>query len=422
MNRRPRHLLLYACVLLSGAAGLVYEVVWAKYLSILFGNTTYAHTVVLATFMGGLALGAFLLGRLADLTREKLLLYALAELGIAFLCVWTPRLAAFSRTLYLAAARIHPPQSWELTLLMCVIGAAIMLPPTILMGGTLPILSAALTASFSGRGKTVARLYYVNSGGAVLGTLACGYYLIYRLGLGCTLLAAACVNLLVGSLVLGLRILSGAPGRGERVNGGQGVAPAAYPRTAAAITLCVLTVSGMAAMLYELVWIRLLSLVLGSSTYSFSVVLAAFIFGITIGAFLVSRRPPKEGAAFRALGVCEAGAGFLLILSIPFYERLPYLFMGLSDLLSRRPASFPVYEGIKLLISFLVMLPPTVALGMTLPLASIVVPRTRERLGRSVGGVFASNTTGNIVGALATGLALIPALGLKATRSEEHTF
>ena len=105
MNRRPISALLWVCVLLSGAAGLVYEVLWARYLAILFGNTTHAYTVVLATFMGGLALGAFSLGRLADRMREKLLLYALAEIGIALFCVWTPRLVAFSRTLYLAAVR-----------------------------------------------------------------------------------------------------------------------------------------------------------------------------------------------------------------------------------------------------------------------------------------------------------------------------
>jgi len=416
MNRRPISALLWVCVLLSGAAGLVYEVLWARYLAILFGNTTHAYTVVLATFMGGLALGAFSLGRLADRMREKLLLYALAEIGIALFCVWTPRLVAFSRTLYLAAVRTWPPQSWQLTALLCAIGAAIMLPPTILMGGTIPVLSAALTSSFSARGRTVARLYYLNSFGAVLGTLACGYYLVHRLGLGFTLLAAAAVNLAVGGAVLGIRLVSGrrtAPLPGE--GAAAGAAPRPYPPLLAAIALAALFVSGAAAMLYELVWIRLLSLVLGSSTYSFSAVLATFISGITIGAFIVSRRPPRENAAFRALGLCEACAGLLLILSIPFYERLPYLFMRLSDLLSKSPASFPLYEGLKLLVSFLVILPPTVFLGMTLPLAGIVVPHGQARLGRGVGGVFAANTAGNIAGALGTGLALIPALGLKTT-------
>lgn len=417
MNRRPLHPLLCACVLLSGAAGLVYEVLWARYLAILFGNTTHAYIVVLATFMGGLALGAFFLGRLADRMREKLLLYALAEIGIALFCVWTPRLVAFSRTLSLAAVRTWPPQSWQLSVLLCAIGAAIMLPPTILMGGTVPVLSAALTASFSARGRTVARLYYLNSLGAVLGTVACGYYLVHRLGLGFTLLAAAAVNLAVGAAVLGIRLVSGRPRTVSSPGEGAAAEAAArpYPRPLAAIALAALFVSGAAAMLYELVWIRLLSIVLGSSTYSFSAVLAACISGITIGAFIVSRRPPRENAAFRALGLCEAFAGLLLILSIPLYERLPYLFMGLSGLLSMTPASFPVYEGLKLLVSFLVILPPTVFLGMALPLACIVVPPGQARLGRGVGGVFAANTAGNIAGALGAGLALIPALGLKTT-------
>ena len=419
MTDKKVNLLLYACFLFSGISGLIYEVVWAKYLSILFGNTTYAYTIVLATFMGGLALGSFSLGRLADKTQDRLTLFALAEIGIAIFCVFTPRLFALSKNIYLAAARNYPPHSPELTLVMCTIGAAIMLLPTMLMGGTLPILSAYMTTSHYSRGKTVARLYYINSFGAVLGTILSGYYLIYHFGLGLTLIMAAFVNLLVGAAVLIIRICYGKPAPGLWVNGEgngcgvEGRTGEAYPGTLIKVSLCAIFVSGFAAMLYELVWVRLLSLILGSSTYSFSIMLAAFISGITLGSFLMCRFTPKEGAAFLSFGLCEASIGLFLIFSIPFYEKLPYLFLRFSGILSRRPETFMIYETIKLCVCFLVMLPTTIVLGMTIPLASIIASRKLELFGRNIGSVLALNTTGNILGALMTGLALIPVLGLK---------
>ncbi|MFH0911306.1 MAG: hypothetical protein V1918_07390, partial [Planctomycetota bacterium] len=202
---------------------------------------------------------------------------------------------------------------------------------------------------------------------------------------------------------------------GECGRGTEGRTREAYPGAFIAVALCALFVSGMTAMLYELVWVRLLSLVLGSSTYSFSVMLAAFISGITLGSFLISRFEPGERAAFRLFGVCEACIGLSLIASIPFYEKLPHLFLRLSGFLSRRPETFMLYEGAKLGVSLLVMLPPTIFLGMTVPLVGIIASRTPGLFGRDIGTVFTFNTAGNILGALATGLVLIPVMGLQPT-------
>ncbi|MDD5557388.1 MAG: fused MFS/spermidine synthase [bacterium] len=415
MRSRMTYLLLAACLLVSGAAGLIYEVAWARYLAVLFGNTTYAYTVVLATFMGGMALGSLLLGRIADRARDRLLLFSMAELGIAVSCALTPRLFLLSRTAFLAAARRIPPHSPALVLPMFAVGALIMLVPTLLMGGTLPILGAAMTASRASRGRLVARLYYVNCLGAVLGTVLAGAYLIRRFGLGPTVVMAAALNLLAGAVALGVRFRAGrtpSPLREDDAAAGGQEEPAAGA-AAARVALIAVGASGFAAMLYELVWVRLLSLVLGSSTYSFSAMLATFILGITLGSFLVSRSMPRARGAFAALGLCEACIGLSLIVSIPFYERLPAVFLRLSDVLDRKPETFMLYEATKLCVSSLVMLPPTIFLGMTVPLASAVVSRPPGLFGRDVGGVLAMNTTGNILGALATGLLLIPLLGLQ---------
>jgi predicted membrane-bound spermidine synthase len=409
-------ILLWACVFASGFSGLVYEVVWARYLSILFGNTTYAYTVVLATFMGGLALGALVLGRLADAAREKLLLYAAAEMGIAISCAMTPRIFAAARGLYPAAATRYPPHSVPMAAVMFAVGASIMLLPAALMGGTVPILSAATTRARAARGKAIARLYCCNSLGAALGALACGYLFIGRFGLGLTIVMASGINLLAGATALGMRVLGGAPTPSEWGDDGAagGGGDGGYAGAPEAIALCALFVSGAATMLYELVWARLFSIVLGSSTYSFSATLAAFISGITLGAYIVARFPPREGAALRLFAACEACAGACIAAAAPFYAHLPRLFLLLSRMLSRRPEAFILHEGAKLVLCLLVMLPPTVFLGMTLPLGGIVVARRRALFGRKVGAAFAFNAAGNILGAAAAGLLLIPLAGMQS--------
>jgi predicted membrane-bound spermidine synthase len=181
------------------------------------------------------------------------------------------------------------------------------------------------------------------------------------------------------------------------------------------IGLISIFLSGFVAMTYEIVWIRLLSTVLGSSTYSFSLMLAAFISGITLGSFLISKRMPSTERTFLYFGVCELLIGMLLILTLPFYDKLPFLFFKLSGLFNRTAQTFTYYSMVKFLIAFLIMFPPTIFLGMTLPLVSKLATRNFRLLGKDVGNVFGINTLGNILGAACTGLVIMPALGLKNT-------
>jgi len=417
--------------LLSGVSGLIYEVLWARYLSLIFGNTAYAHSLVLATFMGGLALGSYLLGRSADKVRDKLSFYAWIQIGIAAFCIFTPFLFVASKSIYLGAAKNLSLGPAGTTLVKFLIGAAIMLPPTILMGGTLPILSKFMIQSLFKRGKTVARLYCINSLGAVFGTLLAGFYLIYHFGLRHAITVAAAINVLAGGIILLLRYFykktpqrlsaqeeSLPDEKQEESLPEEGKKPyeaEIYPPRIINVSLIGIFLSGFAAMLYEVVWIRLLSIVLGSSTYSFSLMLAAFISGITIGSFLISKFMPREKRSYFFFGLCEICIALTLIFTLPFYEKLPFLFMKLSEIFSRKPETFIFYSAIEFFLCFLVMLPPTVFLGMTLPLVSEIASARLKVLGRKIGSVFALNTAGNILGALVTGLILISVLGLKST-------
>lgn len=431
MHDKRINLILYMSFLLSGVAGLIYEVLWARYLSLIFGNTAYAHSLVLATFMGGLALGSYLLGRSADKIKDKLSFYAWIQIGIAVFCIFTPYLFAASKSIYIGAAKNLSLGPAGITIIKFLIGAAIMLPPTILMGGTLPILSKFMIQSLFKRGKTVARLYCINSLGAVLGTLLAGFYLIYHFGLRHAITVAAVINVLAGGIIFLLRYfhkktLQRLPAKEESPSeeGQEESLPEEevkpyeaeiYSPQIIKVSLVAIFLSGFAAMLYEVVWIRLLSIVLGSSTYSFSLMLAAFISGITIGSFLISKFMPREKKTYFFFGLCEIFIALTLILTLPFYGRLPFLFIQLSDIFSRKPETFIFYSAIKFFLCFLVMLPPTIFLGMTLPLVSKITSNKLKVLGRKIGGVFAINTAGNILGALAAGLLLISILGLKYT-------
>lgn len=431
MPERKTNIILYMSFLMSGVSGLIYEVLWAKYLSLIFGNTAYAHSLVLATFMGGLALGSYLLGRSADKVRDKLSFYAWIQIGIAAFCLFTPFLFAASKSIYIGAAKNLSLGPAGVTIIKFLIAAAIMLPPTILMGGTLPILSKFMIQSLFKRGKIVARLYCINSLGAVFGTLLAGFYLIYHFGLRNAITVAAVINVLAGGIIFLLRYfykktpqrrpaqeeIPSEEEQGETLSEEETKPYEAETYSPQIINLSLFAIffSGFAAMLYEVVWIRLLSIVLGSSTYSFSLMLAAFISGITIGSFLISKFMPGEKRTYFFFGLCEIFIALALIFTLPFYGKLPYLFIQLSDIFSRKPETFGLYSALKFFLCFLVMLPPTVFLGMTLPLVSKITSNKLKVLGRKIGGVFAINTTGNILGALVTGLFLISVFGLKHT-------
>jgi spermidine synthase len=207
---RARLLILTACVALSGAAGLVYEVVWSRYLGLLIGSSTVAHTVVLAVFMGGLALGNSVFGRFADRTARPLFAYGLLELGIAgwavvFVVGW-PGASA----LYLSIGRALGPESGGLLWIKLALGVLLLLPPTVLMGGTIPLLSRFVVSRDDEIGARVALLYFLNTAGAVLGCAAAGFWWIESLGLPGTLWLAAAFNTVVGAVTLALSQSAGA--------------------------------------------------------------------------------------------------------------------------------------------------------------------------------------------------------------------
>ncbi|HBL16304.1 MAG TPA: hypothetical protein DD417_05970 [Elusimicrobia bacterium] len=395
--------LVSALFLLSGATGLLYEVLWTKQLTLSLGSTALAQTFVLASFLGGLALGYAWFGAKADRSPSPLRLYGKLELGIAALAAASPFVF---RWIELLPSGIRPA-----------LAAAYVLAPAALMGGTLPALCrwtvplgpASRAASSDTLRQNLAWLYFLNNAGAVLGTVAAGFLLIPALGLDVPIWLAAALNLAIGTAVLALsergqpKPLDPAPDLPSVEAAGWG--PWAW--TAAAF-LC-----GFVSLCYEIGWIRLAGLSLGSSTYSFALMLAAFIAGLAVGTLVLARGAFADEDSGVLFAWTQFGVAASILLSWPFYERLPFISLILNHWL---PRSLPAFYGTSALLfaaCWLLMLAPAAFLGAALPLAARAAFRGGAEVGSGVGRIFAGNTAGNVAGAFAAGLWLLPNLGLE---------
>lgn len=433
LSKRWLHPTAVVCLLLSGVAGLVYQVAWARYLALLLGHTSYAVVAVLVAFMGGLALGNAWFGRFADRVARPLALYAWLEIGIAAYAGVFPTYFELCRGAYVALAQGGTPGSPWLLLLKFLFSAAAILIPTTLMGGTLPVMTRLVTRSLGELRARVAGLYFINSAGAVAGVLIADFWWIPAMGLDATVFGGATLNALVGALALIVNAgLEESADRPETAPGPAGVLPGTRPVTDGAagsdgglgeerytvgewrLAVGAAGVSGFVAMLYEVVWTRVLALALGSSTHAFSIMLVTFIAGITAGAWVVGRWRARRGT-FDAFGWAELALALTLLVSMGFYDLLPYAFARLGSTVVRAPEHHALYQGLQFLVCFVVMFAPALCLGMTLPLASRVATSELSRTGRSVGLVFSVNTLGTVLGAALTGMVFLPYFGLART-------
>src|SRR6185503_9864540 len=267
--------LVLAFFFVSGFCGLLYEVVWIRAAGTVIGNTTHAVGTVVGVFMGGLALGGWWGGRQADRRRggALLLLYGLLEGGIAILAVAVPLLISAAEPLFrvLWSALAGAPLAYGA--LRALLVGLLLLPPTTLMGATLPILARFLSSSVDAAGREAGRAYAINTLGGVLGTLAAGFWLVPELGLRATTWIAAGLN-------VGIAVAATALSRGR--SGERLASPSAGPRPPA-LPLLVAGLSGTASLLYEIAWTRSLVLALGSTVHAFTLILTAFILGLALG-------------------------------------------------------------------------------------------------------------------------------------------
>lgn len=391
---------------LSGATGLVYELLWVRLLYQAFGSTIQSVTTVVAAYMGGLGLGAWLLGRRADRHPRPAALYGKLELAIGAFGIVSPLVLDLARRVYVATAAGLGLAGGASVALRFGLAALVLLIPTTLMGGTLPVLTRAFTGDEREQLKpALAGLYALNTLGAVVGTALTGFFLIEYVGIRTSLLATAALNLAIG--IVAIRSAA-ATDAGPEPAESQG-APKDLLHVAAIILL---GATAFASLLDEIGWTRVLVMIVGGSTYAFTLILLVFLLGIGLGSALVRGRsaPRRDTAVHAALaqGVTATGAALLFL----GFGVLPLYILWVVQHAGWSAGAQFAWMGVAV---GAVVLIPALGMGMTFPLLVDLVARPGAARGRDVGGAYAVNTIGSIVGAALTGFVLVVALGTDLT-------
>jgi len=417
MRRFP--VVILAVFVLSGAAALIDEIVWSRQLVLVFGNTTQAVSAILAGFFGGIAIGSYAGGRVADRARNPLRMYGLLELALAVVVLVTPITFRLINGLYRDIYPTLEGSPGALAVLRVAMAVLALAPATILMGATLPTLTrhlareATLTGAFS-------RLYAANTIGAIVGTTLAGFVLIELLGLsGALAVGAGC------SAVAGLAALSlGRRGRGS--TGPVVIAPAgpisreivtpaaaivgdrrrgSATRPEPRLALTVAFISGLTSLGYQVTWTRLLASGTGNTTYVFTTILATFLIGIALGAVLFAALRTRLGDPLRLLAASQIVAAALAMLGLVLVLVAPHV-----------PTPGQPIETLQALFqaSIFVVLPVTIALGVAFPASSALLADDAAHAGEGSGGLLATNTIGAILGSLLVPFVLIPLVGSPA--------
>ena len=312
-------LTLFLSFAVSGFAGLIYESIWSRYLKLFLGHAAYAQSLVLALFMGGLSLGAWLASRYSIRWRNLLRWYAIAEAIIGLLGLVFQHL--FEGVTQLAYDSLMPALGSPTAVgaLKLLLSALLILPPCVLLGMTFPLMSAAVVRLYPRvAGSSISMLYFTNSIGAAAGVLMSGFALVDRFGLPGTIAAAAALNLAVAAVVyLAARFVEepGPSAAGDSAAAGE----PSSSTVRYGLMLWVAALTGLASFVYEIAWIRMLGLVLGSSTHSFELMLSAFIAGLAFGGLWIKRRIDGIGNPTRYLAVVQIAMGVLALATVLVY-------------------------------------------------------------------------------------------------------
>ncbi len=412
-NRIVSVWVLVALFLVSGATSLIYETIWARQLHLALGASQLAICAVLASFMGGLAAGAFLSGRWAHRFKRPLLVYAILEAIIGFYALIFPAALKIAISAYSSFWLSVSPGPTLFTLVQFLILAILLLPPTLCMGATLPLLVRFASTASSNTGVVVGRLYGANTLGAVIGTGLAGFVLLPHFGMLATTWIACLANVAVAivALLLGWRALIIAkPVAPETDVGSAGL-------RVGLVSLCVVAwIAGFCGLVYELAWFRLMTLVLGGSTYAFSIMLLAFLLGIGLGGWAggtladwLYARGQRSGVVRGLVGL-QIGVALLSWASMYAYGELPVAFVRLFGALESHREWF---LHAQLLLALGLMLPPALLMGATFPCLVRAASSDKDKLSRPVGQLYGVNTVGAVFGALSGGLLLLPWLHVR---------
>lgn len=417
-NTRFVSLIIMVLFLCSGMTGLIYQVIWSRMIVKVIGAAPFAISIVLTVFMGGLGLGAYLAGRYIDQIKKSsqlIQLYGLMEIGIGLYALVLGGMISASQPLF---SSIYNQSSEHLLIfnIVILIGAFVLfIIPVTLMGATLPILIRFYVDKLGHLGARVGRLYAINTFGAAVGSILSGFFLIKLWGVGGTLRFGVVINLIIGGIAFVLanwvakRLTLG---EHESENLAE-IKPQVkegfnYSSSHQIAVLVIFAVSGFAAMAYEVIWTRLLGLIIGPTTYSFTIVLTTFIVGLALGAMFFGWLADRSKHPFRLLLLTQLSAAILALMVSQFLGNSQFFF---AKLIFNFRDDFVMLSVAKAVLLFILMLGPTIFLGATFPLVGKIYTSSINHLGRSIGFAYAINTIGALLGSFAAGFILIPLLG-----------
>jgi spermidine synthase len=410
---------LAALFFLSGASGLIYQVLWVRMLALSFGITVYAVTVVLASFMGGLALGSFFGGRAAERIKRPLLAYGIIEIAVALVALTTPYALTALQSVYPAIARAVGENEAILTVVRVALAFAVLAIPTTLMGATLPIIVKSSLARHGDLSGRIGLLYSANTFGAIAGTVIAGFWLIGGIGISASILLAAAVNGLVGAISIVLQRTL-VPTEGNAMPDaaheatGEGDTARPFPDRVRTATLIAYGLSGVISFALEVVWTRMLALVLDTSIYAFVTMLSMVLIGIAVGSALATplvRRRINLPLAFALLEFGVAVGGIWAIWAISNLTDLRELLSAIRGVRRLTATS----TNFNFVVAAVTILPSTLLIGATFPIAARIYTAGLDRSSERLGQIYAVNVFGAIFGSMLGGFVLLPTLGTQAS-------
>ena len=419
---RPLILLIF---FLSGASGLIYEIVWTRLLSLVFGVSSFAISTVLTVFMAGLGIGGYIFGRLIDKRGNPLKVYAVLEILIGLYAILLPNIISLTEWMYI---KLHVLTGGSFLLLSAerfLISFFILIFPTTMMGGTLPVISRFLIKSEGRIGVDTGVIYSLNTFGAVAGCIITGFYLIEVVGVTQSLYLAAVLNLIAGAgaYIINLRFTIYNLRLKIQHPNPQIVNPKSKIVNLNSLVLLAFGFSGMAALSYEVLWTRVLILILDNTIYAFSIILFTFLLGIAGGSFLFAKVVNRQSSIvirhsvtlFAVFQILIGIMGFLSLLLFVNYNLLASQlnnfiswssqFVGIGHWWGKMFATF--------LMTFLIMIIPTMLMGASFPAVTQTLRFELHNVGKSIGRVYLINTIGAIIGSFSAGFILLPLIGIQ---------
>lgn len=405
------HRALSVIYFLSGFSALIYQTLWIRKFSLLFGSTVFAMTVVIAVFFGGLAIGSLIFGRISISLKNPIGIYAVLEILIGVYALLFQWILAALEGIY-SGLYLSLQESFSQTIFVRICVAALILAlPTVLMGGTLPLITRYFVREIAVTGKRTGLIYGLNAIGAAFGSFMTGYLLIPNIGITKTNIAAAVINLIIGIVAFALSTNMKNLSEGneteaqKRRKNPKRISAEPYSSRVTALIIACFALSGFVSMSYEMIWLRYLIFFFRDTSYLYTGIITVFVFGIGIGSLIYGRIEHKIKSYLAFLGLMQAGIGIFTVLVI-------YLTVGNYQ---------AIYEAgekgwmavLTLLFVFLTI--PTVLMGATFPAVSRAITTDVGMAGNQVGRAYAFNTGGCIIGVLAGGFILFSFFGLQNT-------